>query len=69
MINTQIKSHWRLARRALWKAIVVTLQVTTTYFRAKYYIVKNSERLQRRRIDLDKQLLRLGNDQLDKAAL
>jgi hypothetical protein len=69
MINTQIKSHWRLAGRTVWKAIVVTLMVASSYVRAKYYIVKNSERLQRKRIDLDKEILQLGKEQLDKAAL
>jgi len=46
MINTQIKSHWKLASRALIKAATVTISITFSYFRAKFYLVKNADRLE-----------------------
>jgi hypothetical protein len=67
-MNTQVKSHWRLARRATWKAITVTLSVAAAYLRAKYYIVKHSERLQKKRIDYDKQMLIFIDEELDRVS-
>lgn len=48
----QIKSHWKLAYKTFIKAVKVTISTMLQIIRAKFYIIKNDERLLRQRHQL-----------------
>lgn len=49
MINTQIKSHWKLAGRAFIKAIKVSVSIAINAVKATIYRAKMQEKLQKQR--------------------
>lgn len=66
MINTQIRSHWRLAFKATGKAIQVTCSVALASLRARLYIIKGSERLMQKRMELERQILQAAEESINK---
>lgn len=56
MINTQIKSHWKLAGRTFIKAVKVSLSIAISSVRATIYSIKVKEGLLKQRRECDQKL-------------
>lgn len=65
-MNTQIKSHWRLARKSLWRAISISFSVCYSSLRARLYSISVSEKIMRQRMDYDKLLKNKIEQYLDE---
>ena len=66
MINTQIKSHWRLAFRTLSKAIKITFSIIGESIRAKIYIIRNTDRLSEQRRETENNILASADEYWDR---
>lgn len=48
-MNRAVKSHWKLAGRAVWKAVKVSCQTYYAMLRAKKYMLKIDDDIAKRR--------------------
>lgn len=66
-MNKQIKSHWRLAYKAVAKAVKVTFSVIIETIKAKKYIFLNEERLYRERLEYEKEYQLIIDRMIDES--